>query len=150
MSDRIEKQIEIAAPVSRVWRALTDYREFSAWFKNEIQTPFEAGKTSIGIFTKSDCGSGVEIAFDIQAVEPERYFAYRWHPYAVKPNEIDYSKETPTLVEFTLEPKGAGTLLTVVETGFENIPEYRRAEAFRMNTGGWAAQVENIKRYVGG
>lgn len=148
MENRIEKQIEIAAPVSRVWKALTDYREFSAWFKNEIDRPFEAGKTSIGNFSKLGY-DGLKVAFQIQAIEPERYFSYRWHPYPVQP-EIDYSKEEPTLVEFTLEPKGAGTLLTVVESGFENVPEYRRAEAFRMNTGGWTKQMENIKTYVGG
>lgn len=148
MTDVIEKQIEIAAPVSRVWKALTDHREFSAWFKNEIDRPFEAGKTSMGEFSKSGF-AGVKVAFQVQAIEPERYFAYRWHPYAVKP-DIDYSAETPTLVEFRLEPKGAGTLLTVVESGFENVPEYRRAEAFRMNSGGWAAQMENIKAYAGG
>lgn len=148
MSDRIEKQIEIAAPVSRVWKALTDHREFSAWFKNEIATPFEAGRTSRGVFVKSDCGA-MNVDFMVERIEPERFFSYRWHPYAVKA-DIDYSKETPTLVEFTLEPKGAGTLLTVVESGFENVPEHRRAEAFRMNSGGWAAQMENIKKYVGG
>jgi uncharacterized protein YndB with AHSA1/START domain len=148
MSDRIEKQIEIAAPVSRVWKALTDYREFSQWFKIEIETPFEPGKTSAGRLTKSDCGA-VSVGFTVQRIEPEHHFSYRWHPYAVKA-DIDYSVETPTLVEFTLEAKGAGTLLTVVESGFENVPDYRRAEAFRMNSGGWAKQVENIKAYVGG
>jgi uncharacterized protein YndB with AHSA1/START domain len=148
MQDRIEKQIEIAAPVSRVWKALTDYREFSAWFKIDMDSAFEVGKTSQGRLTKSDCGA-VSVGFAIQRIEPERVFAYAWHPYAIKA-DIDYSQETPTLVEFTLEPNGAGTLLTVVESGFENVPEHRRAEAFRMNSGGWAAQVENIKNYVGG
>jgi uncharacterized protein YndB with AHSA1/START domain len=147
MSDRIEKHIEIAAPVSRVWRALTNHKEFSAWFKTEIATPFEAGKTSVGAFTKAGCGHDLHVDFAVQSIEPERYFSYCWHPYAIQEG-VDYSSETPTLVEFTLEPKGAGTLLKVAESGFENVPDYRRAEAFRMNTGGWAAQMENIKNYV--
>ena len=76
-------------------------------------------------------------------------FSYRWRPYAVKP-DIDYAAETPTLVEFRLSPNGAGTRLTVTESGFENVPDYRRAEALEMNTRGWGAQMENIKTYVEG
>jgi uncharacterized protein YndB with AHSA1/START domain len=81
-------------------------------------------------------------------VEPERLFSFTWHPYAIDPKE-DYSKETPTLVEFTLEKTATGTLLRVVESGFDKIPSKRRAEAFRMNDAGWAAQMKNIERHVG-
>jgi uncharacterized protein YndB with AHSA1/START domain len=80
-------------------------------------------------------------------MEPERLFSYTWHPYAVDP-KMDYSKETPTLVEFKLEKIPAGTLLIVTESGFDKIPANRRAEAFRMNDGGWAQQVKNIEKYV--
>ena len=83
----------------------------------------------------------------VKAKEPERYFAFTWHPFAIDPNQ-DYSKEAPTLVEFTLEPIAGGTRLSVVESGFDKIPAHRRAEAFRMNEGGWEAQMKNIATYV--
>jgi uncharacterized protein YndB with AHSA1/START domain len=83
----------------------------------------------------------------IQKMEPERYFSYTWHPYAVDP-KMDYSNEPSTLVEFNLEKTATGTLLTVTESGFERIPANRRQEAFRMNEGGWTAQVKNIETYV--
>jgi uncharacterized protein YndB with AHSA1/START domain len=78
--------------------------------------------------------------------EPE-LFSFTWHPYAIDP-DVDYSGEPPTLVEFRLEPTATGSRLTVIETGFDKVPSHRRAEAFRMNDGGWAQQVENIKVYV--
>jgi uncharacterized protein YndB with AHSA1/START domain len=83
----------------------------------------------------------------IERIEPERYFSYRWHPYAADPN-VDYSKEPTTLVEFRLDEVAEGTALTIVESGFDRIPLSRRAEAFRMNEAGWASQVRNIERYV--
>ncbi len=81
-------------------------------------------------------------------MEPERLFSFTWHPYAVDPNE-DYSKEPPTLVEFTLQPIAGGTLLRVVESGFDKLPARRRTEAFRMNDGGWSEQMRNIAEHVG-
>ena len=83
----------------------------------------------------------------IERVEPERYFAYRWHPYAIEPN-VDYAAEPTTLVEFRLEEKNGGTTLSIVESGFDRIPLSRRAEAFRMNDGGWTEQMSNIERHV--
>lgn len=147
MTDRIDKSIELKAPVSRVWRALTDYKEFGTWFRVRLNAPFEPGKVAVGQITYP----GFEhIKFEavVQKMEPERYFSFTWHPYAVDP-EQDYSNEPPTLVEFTLEPTGTGTLLRVVESGFDKIPAKRRNEAFRMNEGGWSAQIENIARHVG-
>ena len=83
----------------------------------------------------------------VERMEPEQYFSYRWHPYAVDPN-IDYSDEPRTLVEFRLEESGDGTVLTIIESGFDRIPLARRAEAWRMNEGGWTAQVQNLDRHV--
>ena len=80
-------------------------------------------------------------------MQPERLFSFTWRPYAVDP-KVDYSQEPPTLVEFKLEKCAAGTLLTVVESGFDKIPEARRAEALRMNNAGWDAQLHNIERHV--
>ncbi|MEI7037642.1 SRPBCC family protein [Fulvimonas yonginensis] len=146
--DRIEKQVELKAPVARVWRALTDHEEFGRWFGVRLAGPFEPGKESTGQITYP----GYEhIAWraTIVAMEPERLFSLTWHPYPVDP-DVDYSAEPQTLVEFRLQPlDGGGTLLTVTESGFDRIPAHRRAEAFRANEGGWAEQMRNIRRHLG-
>jgi uncharacterized protein YndB with AHSA1/START domain len=144
--DRIQKQIELNAPRSRVWRALTDYREFSEWFGVNLESPFIPGQTSRGRITIPGY-EHVQMEVVVQKLEPEHYFSYTWHPYAIKP-EIDYSKETPTLVEFTLEGTAEKTLLTVIESGFAKLPPHRRAEAFRMNDHGWSEQLKDIERHV--
>ena len=146
MSDRIEKQIEIKAPVARVWRALTDYREFGEWFRVKLDQPFVAGADSTGYMTWPGY-EHVQWAAVVQKIEPERLFSFTWHPYAIDP-KVDYSGETPTLVEFTLEETAAGTLLRVVESGFDKVPSHRRAEAFLRNDGGWTQQINNIEAYV--
>lgn len=145
-TDRIEKRVVLEAPQSRVWRALADAREFGAWFQMAFDEPFVEGHT----VRARVLVPGYEHAtaeFDIVRIEPERYFAYRWHPFAVDP-EYDYSTEPKTLVEFTLEASGDRTVLTVVESGFDRIPLARRALAYTMNEGGWSAQMRNIARYV--
>jgi uncharacterized protein YndB with AHSA1/START domain len=144
--DRIEKQIELQAPVSRVWRALTDYREFGEWFRVKLEAPFVTGKVAGGNITWPGY-EHLRMEVVVQKIEPERLFSFTWHPYAIDP-KVDYSKEIPTLVEFTLERSGKGTLLKVVESGFDKIPSERRAEAFRMNGNGWAQQMKNIESYV--
>jgi uncharacterized protein YndB with AHSA1/START domain len=147
MSDRIEKTIELKASVSRVWRALTDHREFGTWFRVRLDGPFEPGQVSRGRITYP----GYEhLRWDavVQKMEPERLFSFTWHPYAVDPSQ-DYSNEPSTLVEFTLQPIPGGTLLRVVESGFDRLPASRRVEAFRMNDSGWGQQIKNIERHVG-
>jgi len=146
MDDRIEKQIEIAAPVARVWRALTDSRQFGEWFLVKMDGPFVAGETMGGQITHPGY-EHVRMEIVVKAIEPETYFSYTWHPYSVDP-QTDYSQETPTLVEFRLQATAGGTLLTVTESGFDKIPSARRAEAFRRNDGGWAQQMKNIETYV--
>ena len=146
MSDRIEKSIEINAPVSRVWRALTDYREFGSWFRVRLEGPFVVGAVSRGQITHPGF-EHIRLEAVIQKIEPMRVFSFTWHPYAIDP-AIDYSNEPSTLVEFTLEETATGTLLRVVESGFDKIPAHRRAEAFRMNESGWAHQMQNIARHV--
>lgn len=146
MTDRIEKQIDINAPVSRVWRALTDHVEFGEWFRVKLDGPFKVGEPSTGRMTFPGYEHVRWHAFT-KAIEPEHHFAFTWHPYALDP-EVDYSAEEPTLVEFHLEPIESGTRLRVIESGFDRIPAGRRPEALRMNTGGWEAQVKNIKRHV--
>ena len=147
MTDRIEKRIELKAPLSRVWRALTDSREFGQWFGVKPQGPFVAGQITRGPIT----APGFEhLMWEVvvQKLEPERLFSFTWHPYAIDP-KADYSAETPTLVEFRLEQSASGTLLVVTESGFDRIPAARRAEAFRMNDGGWTSQSKKLAGYVG-
>ena len=146
MQNKIEKRIELKAPISRVWRALTDYREFGDWFRVKLERPFVAGQESRGNITYPGYEHVVWTAV-VQKMEPERLFSFTWHPYAVDPN-VNYSKETPTLVEFRLEKAGSGTLLVLTESGFDNIPAERRSEAFRRNDGGWTEQMKNIEAHV--
>jgi uncharacterized protein YndB with AHSA1/START domain len=147
-SDRIEKQILLRAPASRVWRALTDAEEFGTWFRVKLDSAFAVGRRVTGKITYP----GYEhLTFEVtvERMEAERLFALRWHPYAVDP-ETDYTKEPTTLIEFRLEEVTGGTLLTVVESGFDRIPAGRRAEAYRSNTEGWAEQMQNVQRHVEG
>ena len=146
MDHRIEKRIELKAPVSRVWRALTDYREFGEWFRVKLEGPFVPGQVSRGHIAYPGY-EHVKWEAVVQKMEPERLFSFTWHPYSVDP-KIDYSKETPTLVEFRLEKTASGTLLLLTESGFDKIPSDRRLEAFRMNDGGWTEQMKNIESYV--
>jgi uncharacterized protein YndB with AHSA1/START domain len=148
MTDSIEKSIDLDADVERVWRALTDHEEFGSWFRVKLDGPFETGARSSGHMTYP----GYEhLRWEAEVVRMERphNFAFTWHPYAVDPDR-DYSDEPPTLVEFRLEPAGTGTRLTVTESGFDALPAHRRDEAFRMNEGGWSAQMKNIAAHVAG
>lgn len=146
MTNHIEKQIELNANVSRVWRALTDHREFGEWFRVKLDGPFVAGQVSRGHITHPGY-EHVKWEVVVHKMEPERLFSFSWHPYAVD-SKIDYSKEPSTLVEFKLEKTASGTLLVLTESGFDNVPSERRFEAFRMNEGGWSKQLNNIEHYV--
>ena len=141
MVDRIEKRIELKAPVSRVWRALTDHREFGEWFRVKLDGPFVPGQVSRGQITLATSTSKWEAV--VQKMEPERLFSFTWK---VDP-KID-PNETPTLVEFRLEKTASGTLLLLTESGFDKIPGGRGLEAFRQNDGGWTEQMKNIESYV--
>jgi len=144
--DRIEKSIVLRAPRARVWRALTDAQEFGTWFRVKLDGPFSEGATVRGRITHPGY-EHLTMEMQVERIEPERLFSYRWHPYAISP-AVDYSAEPTTLVEFRLDDVPGGTRLTVVESGFERLPSGRRAEAFRMNEGGWAEQMGNIERHV--
>lgn len=146
MTNSIEKRIELKAPVSRVWRALTDHQQFGEWFRVKIESPFVPGETARGQILHPGYEHLTWEAV-IEKIEPEHYFSFSWHPYAVDP-AVDYSGETPTLVEFRLEATEGGTLLTVTEAGFDKIPAHRRADAFSRNDNGWAQQMKNIESYV--
>jgi uncharacterized protein YndB with AHSA1/START domain len=145
-SDRIEKQIQLRAPVTRVWRALSDAGEFGEWFRVRFEGKFAAGQTIRGHITHPGY-EHVMMNVKVERIEPETLFSFRWHPYAIDPKR-DYSQEEPTLVEFRLEPRDGGTLVTVTESGFDRLPAHRRDEAFRMNESGWGEQLKNIERHV--
>ena len=146
MSNVIEKQIELNAPVSRVWRALTDYREFGEWFGVKLDGPFMPGEISTGRITYPGY-EHLKWEAAVQKIERERLFSFTWHPYAVDP-KVDYSKEPATLVEFKLEPKNQGIVLYLTESGFDALPKDRRFEAFRMNEDGWTEQMTNIENHL--
>ena len=167
-TDKIEKQITLRAPLSRVWRALTDAEEFGRWFGFQLDGPFVAGQTVTGTF-QGELNEDAIVAHQkslglrpsklrlpeksfvfctVERIEPERYFSFRWIPYGIDA-EADPDHEPTTLVEFRLEPVPEGTRLTIVESGFDRVPAHRRERAFRMNEGGWAAQVDNLRKHVG-
>jgi len=147
VTDRIETRVVVNAPRSRVWRAVSTAKEFATWFGIQLDGEFTAGATVRGRITIK--GEPLTLDLGIERIEPEHYFSYRWHPYAIDP-KVDYSKEPTTLVEFRLDEiaDGKGTAVTIVESGFDRIPLARRAEAYRMNDKGWAGQSKKLVAYV--
>jgi uncharacterized protein YndB with AHSA1/START domain len=146
ITDRIEKKVVMKAPRSRVWRAITNAEEFGAWFRVNLEGKFAEGATIRGKVAIPGY-EHVTLDMQVERIDPEQYFSYRWHPGAVDP-AVDYSVEPTTLVEFKLEEAEGGTAVTIVESGFDRLPPARRAEAFRMNDSGWNGQIKNIERYV--
>ncbi|AVU76254.1 Vanillate O-demethylase oxidoreductase VanB [Pseudomonas sp. E141] len=146
-SDRIERKILLKAPRSQVWRALANAEAFGQWFGVALEgRRFVAGERTQGQITYP----GYEhLIWDVavERVEPERVFSFRWHPYAIEP-QVDYSQEPETRVQFELEDMDGGTLLKVVESGFNGIPEARRLKAFRMDSRGWDEQMANIEAFL--
>ncbi|MFP3564625.1 SRPBCC family protein [Paraburkholderia sp. SIMBA_030] len=146
-TDRIEKQILLKAPRSRVWRALSNAEEFGNWFGVDFTGKrFVAGQSVQGRITYPGY-EHVVMDVVIERIEPEHHLSWRWHPHAVDMS-VDYSPEPMTLVVFELTDLDSGTLLKVVESGFDQIPVARRQEAFRMNSGGWEQQLLNIEKHV--
>lgn len=146
-TDRIEREIVLKAPRAKVWRALSNAEEFGNWFGAALKgQTFAAGKRVKGQITYP----GYEhLTFDVtvERVEPERLLTFRWHPAPME-TSVDYSREPSTLIVFELKEVAGGTLLRVVESGFDALPPARRAEAFRMNSGGWDIQMQNIQKHV--
>jgi uncharacterized protein YndB with AHSA1/START domain len=166
-SERIEKRVSLRAPVSRVWQAIANAKEFGRWFGLELDGVFVAGKPITATFNESLNEAAIAeyqkklglppskvklpekstVFCTVERVEPERYFSFRWIPYGIDA-EADPKNEATTLVEFRLEKVADGTLLTIVESGFDRVPAHRRERAFRMNEGGWAGQAENLRKHV--
>jgi uncharacterized protein YndB with AHSA1/START domain len=156
-TDRIEKQILLRAPLKRVWQAISDSREFGKWFGVRFDTPFEPGAKMQGWAAPTQVDAdvakgqkqyeGLPFEITIEQMEPERVFSFRWHPYAIE-RGVDYSMEPTTLIVFTLEPVADGVMLTVTESGFDQIPLERRAKAFTANEKGWTTQMRLIEAYL--
>lgn len=156
-TDRIEKRVLLRAPRERVWRAVSDAKEFGAWFGVEFDGAFAPGARIKGkiVPTQADPEvakmqepyTGMAFDFTVERIEPMRLFSFRWHPFAVEPG-VDYSKEPMTLVVFELQEAAEGTLLKITESGFDRIPLARRARAFAANEGGWEHQTRLIAKYL--
>ena len=156
-TDRIEKKILLRAPRARVWRALTNSTEFGTWFGMSFDKPFRPGAkmngTIVGTKVNAEVAAlqkpheGKKFEITIEEMQPERVFSFRWHPHAVDSN-VDYSAEPTTLIVFTLEEKPEGILLTVTESGFDQIPLARRADAFKANEQGWELVIKLVEEYI--
>ncbi|OKH67443.1 vanillate O-demethylase oxidoreductase VanB [Mycobacterium sp. SWH-M1] len=153
MTDRIAKSALLRAPLDRVWRAISESDQFGTWFGMTVDGPFTAGATVTGTMTPTAVDdavaaqqadfAGVSFPLHVVAVEPPRYFAFQWNPL----QEPEFAELT-TLVEFTLTEADGGVLLEIVESGFDTLPESRRAAAFADNSGGWATQLRLIGQYL--
>jgi uncharacterized protein YndB with AHSA1/START domain len=156
-TDRIEKKVRLRAPRERVWRAVSDSKEFGSWFGVNFDGAFTAGTRLSGRIepTKVDPEvaklqephKGQAFEWSVERIEPMSLISFRWHPFAVDPN-VDYSKEPTTLIVFELQDDGDGTLLSITESGFDRIPLERRAQAFSANSEGWAHQAKLIEKYL--
>jgi uncharacterized protein YndB with AHSA1/START domain len=156
-TDRIEKRVVLRAPLDRVWGAISDAEQFGRWFGISFDGPFVEGSAVTAAITpttvdeevaqRQEPHTGTKSTWQIVAVEPKRRFAYRWHPFAVDA-AVDYDREPTTLVEFTLAETPDGVLLTIVESGFDAIPEARRSASFEANSEGWAIQADLGRRFV--
>ncbi len=144
--DKIEKVVDLAAPVARVWRAITDHKEFGEWFHVRLDNPFEVGVTTTGNITFAGHEDMQWVSLTEQ-MDHERLFVFSWPPSTVDP-DTDCGDDAKVLVSFRLEPNGDGTRLTITETGFQQFPEARRLEVLRSNTEGWDIQATNIAAYV--
>jgi uncharacterized protein YndB with AHSA1/START domain len=156
-TDRIEKRVVLRAPLDRVWRAISDAEEFGRWFGVRFDEPFVEGASITAaivpttvddeVARRQEPHAGVKSTWQIVAIEPQRRFAYRWHPFAIDP-DVNYDSEPTTLVEFTLSETDDGVLLTITESGFDAIPPARRSASFEANSEGWAIQTDLVRRYI--
>jgi len=147
-TDRIERKVVLKATRARVWQALTNIEEFNSWFRVKVSgKQFQSGQKYSGQVAYPGY-EHVVFEVTIEKAEPQRLLSWRWHPAAIDP-KVDYSSEPTTLVEFQLQDAVGGTLLTVVESGIDQIPVARRLDVFRMNSEGWDAQLQNIEKHVG-
>ena len=157
-TDRIEKKVLLRAPHGRVWQAITNAQQFGTWFGVKFEGAFKPGTLVRGVVVPTGVDpeiakvqkpyEGMPFEITIDRIEPERLFAFRWHPFAIERN-VDYSGEPTTLIEFALQDVEGGVMLTITESGFDRIPLARRAKAFEANDEGWDMMVSLIEKYLG-
>ena len=145
-NDQISKTIDIKAPVSRVWQAITDYQQFGEWFRVKLNEPFAPGSRSTGVTTYPGYEGHPWLA-TIEFVEPEILFSMHWHHEHVLA-DLPYEQQPTTRVEFRFEAIPGGTRLTIIESGFSKLPEAYRVSQIRSNTEGWNIQAVNIADFV--
>ncbi len=144
--DRIEKVIDLDAPLPRVWLALTDHKQFGQWFRVNLDGPFVVGTVSTGTMRYPGY-EHLPWRARIERMESQRLFAFRWHDFDEK-SGIDIAQQPTTLVEFRLQAIPTGTRLTIIESGFSALSDPRRLEVMRDNTQGWAIQADNLAGHV--
>lgn len=155
--DSIEKRIVLKSSRERVWRAISDSGNFGTWFGVEFDGPFVAGSPLSGRIVPTQVDpetaklqephKGKRFEIWVECIEPMTRLSFRWHPFAIDPS-YDYSQEPTTLVTFELSDVAEGVLLAVTESGFDQIPIERRAQAFTANDGGWTHQTKLIEKYL--
>ena len=143
---RIDRTIEIDAPPDRVWRALTNAEELSAWFQVKIEGEIAPG-IDVWMTSVHPGHAGQRFLVRFTEMTAPRRFVWEWHPGEVDP-AVDYSREPRTTVTFTLEPSDRGTRLSVSETGFDEIALARRAKVYKDNSQGWAEVLVWLQTYV--
>jgi uncharacterized protein YndB with AHSA1/START domain len=136
--DRIERTIELAQPPDQVWAALTTAEGLGAWFGNEAAIDLRPGGSA-----RMSWADGTTVEMRVERVEEPTVFGFTWPIFGL-------AEEDPrrTYVEFTLEPAGSGTRLTVVESGFAQLPEDAYHKAFDGNTDGWARELAELADYL--
>lgn len=146
MEDRIEKTVDLKAPVARVWRALTDHKEFGAWFRVALEKPFVVGEKTEGNITYEGY-EHMRLEAMVKTMDTNKLFAYSWCP--VEDDDGNGLLGGPeTLVEFKLEEIDSGTRLTIIESGFSVLPDEQSDKAMRQNSEGWEIQTQNIAAHV--
>ncbi|MTD53436.1 SRPBCC domain-containing protein [Amycolatopsis pithecellobii] len=136
--DRIERTVELAHPPGKVWAALTTAEGLGTWFGNQAKIDLRPGGAA-----EMTWDHGARAEMRVERVEEPKVFGYTWHIYGLPDDD-----PRRTYVEFTLEPAGTGTRLTVVESGFAQLPEDEHRAAFDGNTKGWASELGELADYL--
>jgi uncharacterized protein YndB with AHSA1/START domain len=155
--DHIEKSIVLNCALERVWCAISEARQFSAWMGLSDHGDFVPGtlftakmaptKFNDEFAKLQEPFDGLQVKMTIDQIQRPRLFSFRFHPFAVDP-DADYSREPMNLVTFELQEVPDGTMVTITETGFDRIPLERRAMAYEVNDRGWALATKALENYL--
>jgi uncharacterized protein YndB with AHSA1/START domain len=137
--DRIERTVELAHPPERVWAALTTAEGLAAWFGDEAAIDLRPG----GAARMRWSGEGYTAHMQVERVEEPAVFGFTWPIFGLPDDD-----PRRTYVEFTLEPAGGGTRLTVTESGFAQLPGDICRKAYDGNTDGWAKELGELAAWL--